>query len=237
MPRKPPASHVTDPARIKEMFANNDGFYAPYPPSREAFKGYMRLYNETREGWDLPSELGVLSCPYQGSVSSYALPIPEGTWGAMENPLKVLRRMATLLWEEQRTDHALVRNIDRAELTDMVGVYFMHEAWAPPKGKELQALRLHQHGKGYRFSETADKRETRALMAVQIDGVVHTTTQYRDDPRDIRFMTYDPNSPEDRAANRRIAGATPRILLEIAYGLVKLRPSYANDPNDAEAFQ
>lgn len=232
MPRKLPSSHVTDPERIKEMTANGDGFYAPYPPARGAMTAYLRLYNETREGWDLPAELGVLCCPYRDSVTAYTLPIPVGTWAAMGDPMKVLRRMALLLWEQQRTDHPLVARIDRTRLADMVGVYFMHEGYAPPKGKELEALRLHQAGQAYRLSETDDRRETRAIMAVQIDGVIHTTTQYRDDPKDVRVMSYDPTSPQDRAANRHIAGPMPRILLEIAYGLTKLRPAYANDPGD-----
>jgi hypothetical protein len=234
MPRKLPSTHVTDPDRIKEMRANDEGFFAPYPPTREALRSYLRLYNETREGWDLPAELGVLCCPYRDTVTAYTLPIPEGTWAAMEDPMKVLRRMAALLWEQQRTDHPLVARIDRTRLADMVGVYFTHEGWAPPRGKEREALHLHQTGKGYRLSETDDRRETRAIMAVQIDGVVHTTTQYRDDPKDIRVVSYDPLASQDKAvaARQRIAGPMPRILLEIAYGLVKLRPAYANSPED-----
>lgn len=230
MPRKLPSTHVTDPDRIKEMQAADEGFYAPYPPTREALRGYLRLYNETREGWDLPAELGVLCCPYRDTVTAYALPIPEGTWGAMEDPVKVLRRMASLLWIDPRPQHALVRGIDRSRLADMIGVYFMLEGWAPPKGREKAAMALHLGGQGYRFSEVEDRRETRTMMAVQIDGLIHTTTQYRDDPHNVRVMTYDPTSAEDEVANRRIIGKLPRILLEIAYGLTKLRPAYANLP-------
>lgn len=229
MPKKP-RTHVQDPGRIETMFANQDGFFAPVPPPKDAIVSYLRLYNETRADWDEPPELGVLRAPYGHTVTGYALPIPEGTWAAFEDPMKVIRKVAALLWEEGRTDHALVRHIDRAMLADMVGVYFMHEGWAPPKGKELAAANLMRQGMRYRLSETTDRRETRSVMAVQIDGVVHATTQYRDDPRDIHFLSYDPSRDEE---HNRIGGTMPRPLLEVAYGLVKtLRPAYANNPED-----
>lgn len=229
MPKKP-RSHIQDPDRITLMHANGDGFFAPIPPHREAVVAYLRLYNETRAGWDLPPELGVLRNPYGDTVSGYALPIPDGTWAAFEDPMRVVRKVASLLWEQGRTDHPLVRGIDRSLLADMVGVYFMHEGWAPPKGKEREAVNLMRNGMGYRLADTADRRETRSVIAVQVDGVLHLATQHRDAPRDTHVKSYDPTRDEEGC---RIGGTMPRPLLEVAYGLIQhMRPTYANDPQD-----
>ena len=158
-------------------------------------------------------------------------PIGEGTWAAMEDPVRVVRKIADLLWKQDRTDHALVRGIDRSMLADMVGVYFRYEGWAPPRGKEMQAAKTMMAGHRYRLSDTADRREMRMMLAVQIDGVVHSTTQYRDAPREIKHRTWDPNDPAD--AHNRIGGNLPRPLLEVAYGLIKnMRPAYADIPED-----
>lgn len=231
MPKRKPVTHVTDPVRAKVMHETGTGFYAPFPPSREGVVAYLRLYNETRPGWDQPPELGVLRAPYADTVTGYPLPIPEGTWAAFNDPMRVIRKLADLLWEQGRTDHALLRNIDRPMLADMVGVYFMHEGWAPPRGKELQAVQTMQAGMRYRISETADRRETRAVLAVQVDGVVHSTTLYRDSPRDVHHMSWDPNDPAQ--TNDGIGGTMVRPLLEVAYGLIKtLRPEYANQPDE-----
>lgn len=230
MAKRKPVTHVTDPGRIKELSDTGGGFYAPVPPSREGVMAYLRLYNETRPGWDEPPELGVLRAPYSDTVTGYALPIPEGTWAAFNDPMRVIRKIADLLWEQGRTDHALVRAIDPSMLADMVGVYFMHEGWAPPRGKELQAVQTMQQGFRYRLSETSDRRETRAVTALQVDGVVHSTTQYRDAPHEVHHMSWDPNDPADTNC---IGGNMARPLLEVAYGLIKtLRPAYANTPDE-----
>lgn len=230
MPSRKPLTHVTDPARIAAMRKQDKGFYAPLMPPREAVEGYLRLHNETRPAWDECPEVGVLRAPFSDSVTSYPLPIPEGTWSAMQDPLRVVRKLAHLLWVEGRTDHALLRSVDRSLLADMVGVYFRYEAFGPPRGKEVQSFNLLASGHHYRFQDTGDAREARMILAVQVDGLVHSTNQYRDAPREVRYRTFDP-SRDDQVD--RIGGAVPRLLLDIALGLIRhMRPAYANNPED-----
>lgn len=208
------------------------GFFAPEPPSLDAVRAYMSLYVAERQEWNEPPELGVLRAPYEGSVTGYALPIAEATWDAMKDPGKVLKTLVRVLWEEARTDHALLRGVDRSMLADMVGVYFRHEGWAPPKGKEKVALSTHRMGLNYRFEQADDRRECRAITAVLIDGAVVRATEFRDEPGHLRSGSYhllkQGKTPEESPANW-IGGQHLTAMLKISYGLVAyMRPAYAN---------
>lgn len=227
MPKKP-LSHITDPARIKATHERGDGFWSVVPPPRDAVVSCLRLYNESRIEWDEAPELGVLRAPFGHTVTSYALPIPDGTWTAMQRPRRVVEKIARLLWEEGRTDHALVRNIDRTMLADMIGVYLRYEGWAPPRGGERAAANALRAGLRYDLQGTHDKREVRQVFAIQIDGVVHVTTQYRDSPREVHHRSYDPGR---ETPGGHIGGDIVRPLLEVGYGLIRtLRPAYVNTP-------
>jgi len=208
------------------------GFFAPEVPPLDATRSYMRLYLEERQTWDECPELGVVRSPYEGSVTGYALPIKTSTWDAMEDPGKVLKTLVRVLWEEARTDHALLRDVDRSMLGDMVGVYFRHEGWAPPKGQEKQALATHRAGMPYRFENAKDRRECRAITAVMVDGSVVRATEFRDEPGHLRSGIYhllkEGKAPEESPVNW-IGGQHLTALLKISYGLVAyMRPAWAN---------
>lgn len=215
--------------RVKE----GEGFFAPMPPNMDAVRSYLELYLLQREVWEEAPELGVLCTPVDDSVTGYAFPIPEGTWDAMNQPGKVLRLLARLLWKDARTDHALLRPIDRTQLADMVGVYFRHEGWAPPRGQELRALRSHAEGLPFRFEDAEDRRECRAITAVMVDGSVVRATQFRDEKGDIRSGVYhllnDSDDPLKPGPSKWVGGDHLVDLLKISYGLVAyMRPPHAN---------
>lgn len=244
MPRDPnldinsapiPRVHYDVPAEEQHRrVEEGTGFFAPHPPSADAIEGYMKLYVAERTEWGEPAELGVLRTPYEGSVTGYKLPIPEGTWAAMCNPTKVLTTLVRVLWEDPRPDHALLRHVDRTMLADMVGVYLRTEGWAPPKGKELTALAAHREGMAYRFEQAADRRECRVITAVMLDGGVTRATQFRDEPEHLRSGTH--HLLDGRRANPSLGSPASWVggehlvsLLKISYGLVAyMRPAYAN---------
>lgn len=210
------------------------GFFAPEPPDADAVRSYMSLYVAERAEWGEPPELGVLRTPYADSVTGYALPISEGTWAAIEDPGKVLNTLVRVLWTEARTDHALLRNVDRTMLADMVGVYFRTEGWAPPKGQELTALRLSRTGLNYRFENAEDRRECRVITAVMIDGSVVRATEFRDEPGELRsgvhhLLREEHMNPALGSPSNWIGGQHLTAMLKISYGLVAyMRPPHAN---------
>lgn len=210
------------------------GFFAPEPPDPAWVRAYMSLYVAERTEWNEPPELGVLRTPYEGSVTGYALPIKEATWDANQDPGKVLDTLVRVLWTEARTDHALLREVDRSYLADMVGVYFRTEGWAPPKGKEAVALAAMRSGMPYRFEHTDDRRECRMITGVMIDGSVVRATEYRDEPGRLHSGVHhllDPNKAIGvlGPGSNTIGGRHLTALLKISYGLVAyMRPAYAN---------
>lgn len=235
-PGVPRIGRDISPEEQHRRVAEGEGFFAPEPPDIDAVRSYLELYLFERQEWNEPPELGVITTPYGGSAGSYAFPIPEGTWDAMSNPSRVLKLLSRLLWKEARTDHALLRPVDRSELADMVGVYFRHEGWAPPRGQEMAALRNHAQGLTHRFEDHKDRRECRAITAVMIDGSVVRATQFRDEGGRSRSGVYHllKDSPRDQdpfnpGPQKWIGGDSLVELLKISYGLIAyMRPPGAN---------
>lgn len=233
LPGIPRIERHIPPEEQHRRVEEGSGFFAPEPPNMDAVRSYLELYLLQRQEWEEAPELGVLTTPIDNSVTGYAFPIPEGTWDAMNEPGKVLRLLARLLWKEARTDHALLRPIDRTQLADMVGVYFRHEGWAPPKGQEMRALHSHAEGLPFRFEDAKDRRECRAITGVMVDGSVVRATQFRDEKGDIRSGTYhllkDSDDPAKPGPSKWIGGDHLVDLLKISYGLIAyMRPAHAN---------
>lgn len=222
--------HPTPELRAQHA-RSGDGFYMPTVSSREAVLAYMRLYLAQRTEWDEPPELGVFRSEYDDHVSGYAFPYPEGIWDAWENPVRLIKRLVDITWEQGRSEHALLRCVDRSMLADMTGVYLRTEGWAPPKGAERSALGLHAHGHGYRFSDLKDRRETRSMEYVQGDGTIFRVTHYRDAPDTFLSKAWHP----DDGGKDWLGGTVRTQLLKLTFGLIRyVRPAYANDPDRNE---
>lgn len=233
-PGIPRIDNSISPEEQHRKVQEGEGFFAPMPPNLDAVRSYLEVYLLQRQEWEEAPELGVLNAPFDDSVTGYAFPIPEGTWDAMHEPGKVLRLLARLLWKDARTDHALLRPVDRTQLADMVGVYFRHEGWAPPRGQELRALKSHSQGIPYRFEDAKDRRECRAITAVMVDGSVVRATQFRDEKGDIRSGSYhllkDSDDPTKPGPASWVGGDHLIDLLKISYGLIAyMRPAHANN--------
>lgn len=237
MPRKRGYTPPADPAIRQAMALDGSGFYAPMPPSDESVLAYLRLYCQEREEWDEPPELGVLRSPYDGQVTGYPLPILEASWDSYVKPGALLRKLVDVLWHQGRTDHALVRHIDRTMLPDMVGMYFRHESWSPPKGSPYNHRRADGAVPrlGYDLQQTKDKRESRGVLAVMVDGTRLRVSHFRDTPQKFNSAAYQPLATPTHKTTP-IFGDTPPLLQELAYGLIKnMRPEYANEaPEDTE---
>lgn len=234
MPRRkstryvPPPEHEVE--RQRREVAEGRGFYAPLPPHPDHVRAYLSLYLMERQGWDEVPELGALRAGYTDQVDGYPLPIHRGTWDALERPARVLDKLVDLLWVQERTDHALLRGIDPVELTDMCGVYFRFEAYAPPKGTERQTLAtMLRHG-SFPLDKLTDRRECRLVLAVLVDGSVVRCVQYRDDPANVETSYYHLLRDKETRPQEFIGGDLLVPLLKTTYGLVKhLRPAHVND--------
>ncbi|HEY9015590.1 MAG TPA: hypothetical protein VIM84_11070 [Gemmatimonadales bacterium] len=209
-----------------------EGFYAPLLPSTDAIKGCLRLYLEEREQWNERPELGILISPLEGFVTSYPFPIPPAVWDGYDNPLLLLRKLGRVLYQEKRTDHALVRLIDPAMLTDMVGVYLRNEGWAPPQGNNSLTVDAVTAGHPLRFSEMKDRRELRSVMALTVDSTFWQCGMYRDRPADMFFRTVGGGltNKDYLLACKRLEGI-PELLTALMYGLLQtLRPTREGEP-------
>jgi hypothetical protein len=222
-----------DQQTAERMAAQGEGFYAPEPPQPHAVLSMMSLYCREREEWDEAPELGVLLSAYGNHVSSYPLPIPEPTWDAYDRPARVITRLRDVLWKQGRTDHALLRDIDRPTLTDMVGVYFRYEAWGPPKGKEQQAIATVRSGIPLDLAKQEGRRELRNIVAVTVDGSLYLLSQVRDDPERFRTMhlDFDGKMSGNLPYVHEMTGNLPVLMRELCFGLIKhMRPGHANLP-------
>lgn len=231
-PRVTDATGRTTPEERRAQVRAGRGFYMTRPASRKAVLAYMRLYLAQRTEWDEPPELGVLRSEYDQHVTGYAFPYPEGIWDAWDHPGKLIRKLADLTWHQGRTDHALLRPIDRSLLGDMTGVYLRTEGWAPPKGTERTALGLHAHGHHYRFSDVEGRREVRTVEYAQGDGTMFRVCHYRDDPDTFSSQAWHPDDP---GHGTYMGGSLRGELLKMTFGFINhLRPAYVNDPDRCE---
>ena len=221
----------------RRMVEAGEGFFGPEVPPYEDIASALQLHCQAREKWDEAPELGVLLSAYGGHLSTYMLPIPEQSWKSYDTPVRLLTRLKTLLWDQGRTDHALVRNIDRPVLTDMVGMYMRYEAFAPPLEKDRQVSAEFMRGESSGYCPTRDpgRREVRCITGVTVDGTMHMVSQYRDTPD--RFSTlYVTAEGKHRGNHPVIVEATAdlaTLLHQIGLGLVRhLRPAHANTPRE-----
>jgi hypothetical protein len=222
------------PEEQHRKVAEGQAFFAPEIPDPDALRSYMELYLAERTEWDEYPELGVVRTPYPDTVTGYALPIPAGTWDALNTPSRVLTILERKLWQEAKTEHMLLNQVDRTLLTDMVGVYFRHEGWAPARGTERTARSLLRMGVRPDFKSSADRRECRVITAVMIDGLVLRATQYKDDGHVINSGQYHLIKDAERGKSPHpadeLGGEYLTHLLKIAYGLVAyMRPPRANE--------
>lgn len=215
------------------MLANDEGFHAPEVPHHSLVLTSMKLACQQRTEWNEPPELGVLLSSFESHLGFYPLPIPKPSWGAYPNPAALLARLVKVLWEQERTDHALLRGVDRSMLVDMVGTYMLYEAWAPALSKEKAALQAVRQGLQPDLQRQADRREVRCVMGATVDGTFLVTSHYRDAPEKFSSLALDRhgNSVGNHLPVHEMKGNIPRMLLELAYGLVRhMRPAYANTP-------
>lgn len=217
-PRVTDLTNRSTPDERRAKARAGEGFYMPSTASRDAVLAYMRLHLAQRTEWDEAPELGVFRAEFDEHVTGYAFPYPESLWNVWDHPGRLINRLSVLTWEQGRTEHALLRPIDRSMLGDMTGVYLRTEAWAPPKGAERTALTLHTQGHGYRFSEVQGRREVRSVEYVQGDGTVFSVSQYRDEPDTFVSQAWHPG---DSSETSYMGGKLATGMLRLAFGLIK----------------
>jgi hypothetical protein len=164
---------------------------------------------KSRTGWDEAPGLYFIYLHGRGGgrCAVRQLPVPDRMWAA-DRPPRVLAGMAQGLGSVS----GLLQSVSPEALH---GVAFRCEMWCADGGMPGTSQRSEMMADAYahRLHLRPDRREARAMWAVDRAGITYGIMQFRDDP-EVRRQVHYP------AARRTITGDIPAALHELVTALL-----------------
>lgn len=172
-----------------------------------------------RPGWDLDPEWGHIYRTDTGRMRLQPIPVPGDMWARYGHPKNLLGAYRQLLAgpsnPEQRGAAAGIRS---RVPENMVGMYLLHEGWAPPAHKVQALLQAERRGaRTQRYKDMPDRVEVRQAGAVDLDSSMYVASQ----PRPTMVLHGIVDTVGD--SNTEVAGRLPELLYSIM--MLMLQPA------------